>query len=104
MKTIIHLPTGDFAYVEQEFDHEMTPEAALEAYNALQGAYRGGDGLNAKEIDAMLDSYFLGTGVDSNQYDKLNVEQSKWLQAIKRSLARVNYKTNKQDDGNDNIS
>ncbi len=93
MKTIIHIPTGDFAFIEQEFDEEMIPEAAIMAYTELKEKLKGGEGLNSKGIDALLDSYFKGEGVDPNQYDRLNPEQLKWVQAIKRSLARIkNYK------------
>ena len=100
MKTIIRLPLEQFAFIEQEFDKEMTPAEAIEAYNELQRAYKGGDGLTAKEIDAMLDSYFLGKGVDSNQYAKLNAEQVKWIQAFKRCINRCKGKVGLEEEIN----
>lgn len=97
MKTIIQIQTDPFALISQEFDQVMTPEKAVAEYRALQQAYRGGDGLNAKEIDAMLDSYFMGRGVDSNQYDQLNAEQNKWIQAVKRSIKRCRGEDAEED-------
>lgn len=95
MKTIIRLPTDQFAYIEQEI--EATPSQAVAAYHELVKAWKGdqftlGDGLNAKQVDIILDGWFLGQGISSDLYDQRNSEQDKWFQAIKRSLKRIKAK------------
>ena len=101
MKVTYRIPTDQYAYIEVE-QELSTLDAFLinENYKELTGAFKEstGDGLTSKEIDAMLDSYFLGKGVDSNEYDRLNEEQRKWVQAVKRSLARIKNKSNGDTD------
>ncbi len=36
MKTVIHLPTAQFEFIEQEFDKYMTPEEVKIEYNKLK--------------------------------------------------------------------
>lgn len=95
-KNLIRVPLDQFAFLE--FEHEGTPDSALIEYKRVLEASRTpksdstGTGLTAKEVDSMLDDWFGGKGVNSDLYSKCNPEQSKWLQAIKRSLARVKAK------------
>lgn len=93
MKVTYRIPTNDqYAFVElnEEFyDKDPEPAVIQEKYSMYLAAFKIVNGLSAKEIDSMLDAYFKGRGVDSNQYDRLNPEQLKWIQCIKRSLARV---------------
>ena len=92
MKTVIRVPTEQFAFVEQEFDREMTPEAVIEAYNALQKAYKGGSGLSTKEFNACLDQYLKdGTG-ETEKFYAMDKEQQRVFQEIKKSLNRIKVK------------
>lgn len=87
-KTIIRLPTEQFAYIEQEVEC-ATPEEAVEAYHALASAYKGGDGLSEKDFNAFLDTYlFDGTG-SSDVYAAMSKTQQEFIQTLKRSLKRI---------------
>ena len=92
-KTIIRLPTEQFAYIEQEVEC-ATPEDAIDAYHALSKAYRGGDGLSPAGFNKVLDEYLLtGTIRDgSNLYAAMNTYQQGVLQAVKLSLKRIKSK------------
>lgn len=97
MKTVIRVPTEQFAFVEQEFDREMTPDEVIEAYNALQRAYKGGDGLNDKDFNAFIDRYLLGDKNHVEEYQLMNKEQQNVCQIIKRSLARIKARQDKEN-------
>ena len=101
MTTTIRLPLGQFEFIEQSFDEEMTPEAAVEAFRSLKRAYspEAGDGLTPKDMNAALDEY-LSTGnlkSGTELYAKMNLEQQTVFQAVKRSLARLKDKI--EDNG-----
>lgn len=91
MKTILHLPTGDFAFIEQEI--EGTPQDAVEAFKALKEAYtnatHSGEGMTEKELDVWVENMFLGKGNNAEIYSKSTLSQQKELHRIKRALTRI---------------
>lgn len=95
MKHTIHTPTGDFAYVETEFESgkDNIEEAAIFHQVTIGALNRGGIGLDKKEFDRCIDEY-LGTGTikdGASLYPKMNLEQQNIIQTIKRSFKRKNY-------------
>lgn len=95
MKTIVQIQTEPFQLISQEFDCEMTPDEAVEAYRALQRAYKGGDGLPEKDFNAFIDRYLLGDKNHVEEYQLMNKEQQNVCQIIKRSLKRIEARQNK---------
>lgn len=90
MNTKIHLPTGDFAFIEQELF--CTPEEAVEAFKALQRAYKpeAGEGLTPKEWNTVLDGYLNEGTMNADIYASMNAQQQFVIQEIKKSSKRVN--------------
>ena len=94
MITTIRLPLGQFEFIEQSFDRDMTPEEAVEAFRALQRAYKpeAGEGLRNVEFNAFLDRYLTdGTGI-TDTYAKMNAGQQACIQTLKRAFKRISYK------------
>lgn len=89
MKTTIRLPLGQFEFIEQTFDMDLTPEAAVAAFNALQRAYKGGEGMDEKELDVWVYNMLLGKGNNADVYQKATPAQGKELHRIKRQLAKI---------------
>ena len=91
MKTTIRLPLGQFEFIEMTYDTEMTPEAAVGAFNALQRAYKGGEGLTDKEMDLIIEKMALGESIEGGTelWDKATTEQKKEINRLKRALKRI---------------
>ena len=93
MKFSGQISTGQFEYLA--FEVEGTPEAAVEAYRALQVAFKGGEGLPEKEFNAFLDRQLMGETNHVEEYQLMSAEQQKVVQTIKRSLKRIEARQNK---------
>lgn len=98
MKTTIRLPLGQFEFIEMTYDTQMTPEAAVEAFNALQKAYKGGDGISDKDMDMMVKNMCLGSTIvgGTELYATATPTQQKELQRLKRILKQL--RNNKQEE------
>lgn len=94
MKTTIRLPLGQFEFIEQSFDTEMTPESAIEAFKALQMAYKGGEGMTEKELDMVIEKMCLGVTVQggTDLWDKATPQQKLEINRVKRALKRIKSK------------
>lgn len=94
MKITYRVPTQDpYAFVEIEMDAEpVPPEAIHEEYEKIKAAFRIGEGLSEKVIDAFLEEYLsTGTVMDGTElYAEMSKEQQKWVQCIKRTIKRIN--------------
>ena len=92
MKHTIHTPTADFAYVETEYESstEQIAVAVLE-HTALVAGIKGGEGLDEKEFNRVLDEYLTTKTVvnGTEHYAAMNLQQQGVFQTIKRSFART---------------
>ena len=89
MKTIIRLPTEQYAYIEMEIE-AASPQAAVEAYKELADAYKPKAGISREEFNAALDQYLIdGTG-NTDQFHTMSEKQQFVFQEIKKSNSRVN--------------
>lgn len=90
MKTTIHVKTGDFEFIEMEYDRFFTPEEASEHYDALRRLHTPpGEGISQKEENDTLDRYLIeGTG-ELDVYLRMNEKQKYMFQALKRSFKRM---------------
>lgn len=96
MKTTLRLPTAEqYAYIELEIDAENIESAVAEYHNAMR-AIKGGGGLDEKEYNAFIDRYLLGEKNHVEDYEKMDDKQKDFIQTIKRSLARIKARVNKQ--------
>ncbi len=87
----LHVPTGDFAFIEQDYE-AATPQEAVAQFRAIQRAYTGGFGLEAKEWNQCLDRYLNGKGMDSNTYASLSADQQRMIQELKKAYKRIKAK------------
>jgi hypothetical protein len=91
----LRIPTADqYAYIEVPFFGSA--DDAFAEYQRLMAMVKGGEGLEPKEFNAILDEY-LATGkigetadFDPGVFDRMNLDQQMIIQAIKRSRARTN--------------
>lgn len=96
MKHIIHTPTGDFAYVESEFDHETGLEFEAPAKHAelveRVKSLKPGFGLDPKQFNALLDSYLLKGTVENGAevWAQMDEKQQWMFQELKKSFKRTN--------------
>ena len=89
MKAHIRIPTTQYGYIEAEVEGD--PEFIKEAHDTLLQLFTGGEGLPTKEFNALLDRYLRDGDVVADDYARLNKEQNTIIQAIKRSIKRINY-------------
>ncbi len=93
------MPTNDsYGYLEVETESESI-EDAYAAYKEAMGLIKGtvGVGLEKKDFDAWLDRYLTDHTGDADKYAQMNEAQTRTIQDIKRSMARIRYK---QTNGN----
>lgn len=88
MKHTFHIATGQYEFLEQEF--EGTTEEAVEAYKELQGAWKGGEGLPQKEWNEWLDSYLAGKPGSIDDWNQMSDFQKQVVNEIKKSRKRTN--------------
>lgn len=91
MKTIIRLPTEQYAYIEMEIE-ATSAQAAVEAYKELAEAYKPKEGIPTDEFNAALDQYLKdGTG-ETDKFMSMSPKQQLVFQEIKKSLKRLKVK------------
>lgn len=89
----IHLPTAEYAFIEQEV--EGTPLEAVAAYKNLENAFNGFnpyESLKDLEFNKKVDKYLMTTKLDADEYEECNAIQKMVLQTIKRAYARIQAK------------
>ena len=90
MKATLHIPTVEFGFIEIEV--EGTEEEIINKYSELFLQCKGGFGLERKEFNAALDRYLTdGTG-EVEIYMKMDKEQQRVFQEIKKSLKKLKKK------------
>lgn len=96
LKALYHFPTEQYGFVEVE-EEVASKEEAIEAYSATKASVvSSSEGLTPKEMNRCIDEY-LSTGslVDGTElYQQMSASQQDFLQQLKRSLKRINYKNN----------
>lgn len=94
MKTIYHVPTEQYGFVEIEVEGtlELQPEMItrrIEQYRAISAQVSGGEGMLEAELDTWIYNMLLGKGNDADIYQKATPAQQKELHRIKRQLAKI---------------
>jgi hypothetical protein len=87
----VRVPTADqYAYIEVQATG--TREEIHGIYQEFMTMVRGGNGLEPKEFNAILDEYLVTNKItgDPGMVSAMNIDQSSIIQAIKRSRARTN--------------
>lgn len=105
-KITIHIPTADFAYIEQEFEakEDTTARDLAEHYNQIETAIKGRNGANTglpqKEWNSVLEEYLTTNTVKDgvNIYQLMSPEQQGVIQEIKRAIKRIDAKNNKDEN------
>lgn len=104
MKVIYRIPTKEpFAFVELHDDFlPENEEAAIEypkrMYLALTQAFHGGEGLEDKAYDAFIERMIKAEPNHIEEYNKMSLEQQKYVQVVKRAIKRINYQIKKTEE------
>lgn len=97
-KVTYRIPSKDpYGYVEFETDvADPNFHNLIEVLEEMMDFHKTGDGpgLSEKEFNQVLDQYLKDGTITSDGYAACNPEQQKILQAIKKSLKRINYASN----------
>ncbi len=89
----LRIPTADqYAYIEVPFDG--TADDAFVEYQRLTAMVRGGEGLEPKAFNAILDEYLTTDKItgDPGMVSDMSLDQQMIIQSIKRSRARTSAK------------
>ena len=92
MKTIIRIPTTQYAYLEFQF--EGTAEEAITEHNRILNLYNGGFGLPDKQFNAIYDALLNKGEIEGDPGlvdSEMSVTQRGSIQDLKRALKRVTY-------------
>lgn len=97
MKIIYHIPTEQFGFVEIEKEGNGTVEE-MDSYDAVKAfvvSKMGSvEGLDPKTWNSCIDEYLLTNELKdgTNLYERMNPEQQKIMQEIKKSIKRITPK------------
>lgn len=94
MKALYHIPTEQYGFVECEVE-VASVEDAIESYNALKTLKTAsGEGLDDKTWRSAIDEYLLTNELKdgTNLYERMNSEQQRTMQEIKKALKRIKNK------------
>ena len=100
MKVTYRIPTEMYAYVEVEKEYQLDPSAddIVNHYQELIQSFRPKLGLPEKEWREALDRYLTSNDLEADVYVTMSDSQKNVIQQIKKSIKRVNYKNNKQEN------
>jgi hypothetical protein len=90
MITKLRIPTQDqFAFLEIEF--EGAADEAYAEYRRVSAIVAGGEGLEPKEWNRVIDNYLWGTkDMKPEEYEQMNPNQQSFVQQVKLSRKRFN--------------
>ena len=86
----IRIPIEQYSFIELDF--EGSAEDTLNEYRRLTKMATGGVGMDTKDFNKILDEYLTTKSIsgDPGLMESMNIEQQGIIQAIKRSLKRIN--------------
>lgn len=95
-KITYRIPLEAYAFVEvvEEVD-TTTPEAVRANYEHYEGIFKNGEGLSDAEMDSMVQNFLEGKNNHIQVYEKMNKEQKKFYNTMKRAKGRINYRLGK---------
>lgn len=95
-KATLRVPTNEqYAFVEVSL--EDTAEKIREAYYELTDMFKPKEGLSVKDYNDFIDKYLLGEMNGLGEiYHTMSKDQQDTVQTIKRSLARIKARQNKE--------
>lgn len=88
--TKIHIATGDFCFIEVDFDGE--PLEAISEAKRLQEAVLGQPGLSPQAFNKVLDAYLRGEPMTPDDYYAMNDKQQTVIQEVKKARKRLQTK------------
>jgi hypothetical protein len=90
MKYTGHVPTEQYGFISVELEADG-PEEAVQAYKALQDAFKGGTGLSTKEWCLFIDCY-VSTGKPPDNglelWENMDDRQRWMINEIKKCIKR----------------
>jgi hypothetical protein len=92
----IHIPIGEYAFIEEEFEKVdgqflYTPEQLVARGKEITEAFKGRVGLSEKEFDEFVQKQLEGGKNHIEDYNRMSLEQQKFIQVNKRALKRIEY-------------
>lgn len=97
MKATLRVPTQEpYSFIELELE---VPDyhVAIETYRQMMESVKGGSGLSDAEFDSFIQRQISGETNHIEDYNRMSLEQQKYVQCIKRAIKRINYKVKKSD-------
>ena len=96
MKTLSHIPTNQFEFLEVEHNPE-TLEQAVDFHNSLRDALKepkmaSGEGLSPQDWRLAYDGYMEAHTLTSEVYEKMNSYQQFAIQEEKKRYKRLKAK------------
>ena len=92
MKTTIQISTGQYEYIMQEFDRELTPVEACDKYLALKATWHRDGGLDDKQLSTFYQNFLEGKDNHIEQLEQMSQEERRNYKALKRARNRIDYK------------
>lgn len=92
----IHLAIGEYEFVE--FETERLDNSAMDNVRAIREAFKPKVGLPSKEFNEFIDRQLNGEPNNIEDYNQMNAGQQDVAQHIKKALARISYKQNKNEN------
>lgn len=100
MKRVLRIPTNEqYSYIELELgDEEVLTQEAIDSvvdeYHRATRQIKGNLGISEKEMNGVVDKMLLGQTVEGGieLYERMDSEQQKICQVIKRALKRLEAK------------
>lgn len=98
MKSVIRIPTEQYAYVEVEF--EGTSEEIIAKYREITNMYKNNSlGLTVKEFNVVLDRYLEVANLSEEEYNRMSVDQQNVIQQLKKAFKRAEAKNDRIEAG-----
>lgn len=91
----VHLAIGEYEFIEKETEGG-TDEEFTKSINNLRKLLDTPDGVSDDKFIEMIDSISIGGAVSIDDFEGLNEDQSKILQAVKRAYKRSDLAKSKE--------
>ena len=103
MKYLLHIPTEQYGFISAEIERVeeegtyagriATPHDAVEAYKAVQEAFKGGAGVSSKDFNAFLDTYIsTGKPGELEVWEQMTDQQKIVINEVKKCFSRIKSK------------
>jgi len=100
MKVELHIPVEQYGFVAVTYEGLTSEDQIRQMYNSIKAAFAVGDGIPDKEMDEVIYLMLKGETVRGGIeiYNRMDAQQQKECQRIKRLTKRINTKLKKENN------